>query len=233
MKKVLLAVALGIAFAGAVDAKPGQGGGGGRSFSAPSAPSRGSFSSLGPVHPTALPSPSKGSFSAAPAPSPQKGSFSAPQQTTTRTTTTVSRTYSSRYVSPGGYYGGWGMGYHYSNGLMTGLIIGSMMHPYGTVMYTGPGMYYNNAVLYPDGRVVNQNGYLVGTYAGGQFNPVQNGPMVAQPAPADAGAQPVQQPQQPQVIYVEKPGPTAGEIFGYTLAGILILILLFAIIGMI
>jgi len=222
MKKTLLAVMLGIALCGAVDAKPGQGGGGGRSFSAPSAPSKGSFSSPGPVHPTAAPSPSPG-----------KGSFSAPQQTTTRTTTTVNRTYSSRYVSSGGYYGGWGMGYHYNNGLLTGLIIGNMMHPYGTVMYTGPGMYYNNAVLYPNGQVVNQNGYLVGTYASGQFNPVQNGPMVAQPAPADAGAQPVQQPQQPQVVYVEKPGPSAGEIFAYIMGGLAIFALLIILLGII
>lgn len=194
MKKTLLAVMLGIALCGAVNAKPGQGGA-------------------------------------------SRGSFSAPQQTTTRTTTTtVNRTYTSRYVSPGGYYGGWGYGYHYNNGLMTGLIIGSMMHPYGTVMYTGPGMYYNNAVLYPNGQVVNQDGYLVGTYAGGQFNPVQNGPMVAQPAPADAGAQqPVQpQPQQPQVIYVEKPGPTAVEVFGcVNVGGFLVVVLLIALFGMV
>jgi len=231
MKKTLLAVMLGIALCGAVDAKPGHHGGARGSFSAPSSVGH---SSPSPVHPIASPSPQKGSFSAAPAPG-QKGSFSAPTQTTTRTTTTLTRTYSSRYVSPGGYYGGWGMGYHYSNGLMTGLIIGSMMHPYGTIMYTGPGMYYNNAVLYPDGRVVNQNGYLVGTYAGGQFNPIQNGPMVAQPAPADAGAQqPAQQPQQPQVIYVEKPGPSGPDIvFGYALGSVLIVVLFIVLIGMV
>jgi len=203
MKKTLLAVMFGIALCGAVNAKPGHHGGARGSFSAPSS-------------------------------TPSKGSFSAPAQTTTRTTTTaVNRTYTSRYVSPGGYYGGWGYGYHYNNGLMTGLIIGSMMHPYGTVMYTGPGMYYNNAVLYPDGRVVNQNGYLVGTYAGGQFNPIQNGPMVAQPAPADAGAQQPVQPQQPQVIYVEKPGPTPGEVFGYVMGGLLVVVLLIALFGMV
>jgi len=230
MKKTLLAVMFGIALCGAVNAKPGQGGASRGSFSTPSSVPH---SSPGPVHPIASPSPQKGSFSAAPAPG-QKGSFSAPAQTTTRTTTTaVNRTYTSRYVSPGGYYGGWGYGYHYNNGLMTGLIIGSMMHPYGTVMYTGPGMYYNNAVLYPDGRVVNQNGYLVGTYAGGQFNPIQNGPMVAQPAPADAGAQQPVQPQQPQVIYVEKPGPTPGEVFGYVMGGLLVVVLLIALFGMV
>ena len=228
MKKTLLAVMFGIALCGAVNAKPGHHGGARGSFSAPSSVPH---SSPGPVHPIASPSPQKGSFSAAPAPN-QKGSFSAPTQTTTRTTT-LTRTYSSRYVSPGGYYGGWGYGYHYNNGLMTGLIIGSMMHPYGTIMYTGPGMYYNNAVLYPDGRVVNQQGYLVGTYAGGQFNPVQNGPMVAQPVPADAGAQQPVQPQQPQVIYVEKPGPTPGEVFGYVMGGLLVVVLLITLFGMV
>ena len=103
MKKTLLAVMLGIALCGAVNAKPGHDHGRGRgSFSAPSSVPH---SSPGPVHPIASPTPQKGSFSAAPAPSPQKGSFSASPQTTTRTTTTLTRTYSSRYVSPGGYYG--------------------------------------------------------------------------------------------------------------------------------
>jgi hypothetical protein len=227
MKKTLLAIMLGVALSGTVDAKPGGGGGGGghassggsHSFSAPSSAGKGSFSAPAPrPAPVAPPTATKGSFSAPPA------------QTTTRTTTTVSRTYSSRYVSSGGYYGGWGMGYHYNNGLMTGLIIGSMMHPYGTVMYAGPGMYANNAVLYPNGAVVNQQGYQVGTYVNGQFVPMQNGPMVAQPAPADAGAQPVQQ---PQVVYVEKPGPSAGEIFGYVLGGLVIFVLLIILFGII
>jgi len=221
MKQILISVILSLALVGGVMAKPGGSGGG-----------RGSFSSGG-AHVSSAPGPSRGSFSSAPGPAPsvtpsgQRGSFSsaAPQrsQTTTTTTTTVNRNYSGRYVTGGGYYGGWGMGYHYNNGLMTGLIIGSMMHPYGTVMYTGPGAYYNNAVLYPNGQVVNQQGYLVGTYAGGQFNPVQNGPMVAQPAPADAQSQSA--PPQPQVIYVEKPGPTAGEVFGY-IAGVVLLVFL-------
>lgn len=223
MKKTLLAVMLGIALCGTVDAKPGMGGGSRGSFSAPSAAPR--------PTPNFAPHPAP----AGAPPTANKGSFSAPPaQTTTRTTTTtVNRTYSSRYVSPGGYYGGWGMGYGYSNGLLTGLIIGNMMHPTGTVMYTGPGMYANNAVLYPNGQVVNQQGYLVGTYAGGQFNPVQNGPMVAQPAPADAGAQPVQPQQQPQIIYVEKPGPSAGDMIGYVLGGVLALVLVFVLIGMV
>lgn len=222
MKKFLTVLALSLAFAGAVDAKPGGGGGGGGGHS--------SFSSGG----------SKGSFSAPSAaprpvapPTANKGSFSAPapaQRTTTTTTTTVNRTYSSRYVSGGGMYGGWGMGYHYNNGLMTGLIIGSMMHPYGTVMYAGPGMYSNNAVLYPDGRVVNQQGYQVGVYSNGQFIPMQNGQMVAQPAPQDAGAQPVQQ---PQTVYVEKPGPSVGEIVSMILLGLGCVLLFIFIIGVI
>lgn len=222
MKKVLLAVMLGLALMGNVDAKPGGGGGGGGSrgsFSAPSSAGKGSFSAAPRPAPAAMPS--------------QKGSFSAPAQTTTQTTTTtVSRSYSGRYVSGGGYYGSWGMGYHYNNGLLTGLIIGNMMHPYGTVMYTGPGMYYNNAVLYPNGQVVNRDGYLVGTYAGGQFNPIQNGAMVAQPA--DAGGQPIQQQpaSQPQVVYV-KTVPSGEEIFGYIVGGILCVFLLVILIGMI
>lgn len=116
------------------------------------------------------------------------------------TTTTVSRTYSSR-VSPGMGYGGMGMGYHYSNGLMTGLIIGSMMHPHGTIMYTGYGQYAGNALLYPNGQVVDQSGRLVGTYVGGVFTPVYGGQVVAQQVPSDAMVQPVIQPQ-PQPIVV-------------------------------
>ena len=87
------------------------------------------------------------------------------------------------------WYGGWGYGYHYDNGFMTGLIIGNMMHPTGTVMYVGPGAYANNAMLYPNGSVVDQTGHVVGTYVGGVFTPVQNGAMVAQQVPQDAGRQ--------------------------------------------
>ena len=217
MKKLLIALACSIALIGAVDAKPGGGGGGGHassgggghSFSAPSSAGKGSFSA-----------PSSGSSN--------KGSFSAPAapRTTTTTTTTTSRTYSSRYVSSGGYYGGWGMGYHYNNGLMTGIIIGSMMHPYGSVMYAGPGMYANNAMLYPNGQVVNQQGYQVGTYVNGVFTPIQNGQMVAQPAPADAGAQQVQA--QPIVVNT---GPSALEVIGMIFLGIGCLFLFIFIIG--
>jgi hypothetical protein len=220
MKKTLLAVMLGLALVGTVDAKPGQGGRSGGGFS--SAPGKGSFSTA----------PAQRS---APAVAPsQKGSFSAPAQTATHTTTTrtttINRTYSSRYVSPGGYYGHWGMGYGYSNGLLTGMIIGNMMHPYGTTWYTGPGMYGNNAVLYPNGQVVDQNGYLVGTYAGGQFSPIQNGGMVAQQVPADAGAQ--QQPAQPQVVYVERPGMGVGEVVFYVTMAIIAAAFIILMVGM-
>lgn len=162
----ILALALGVSFA---DAKGGasSGGGhggfssGGRSFSSVSAPR---------PAPTAAPRPS------------------APP-TATHTTVTTTRTVntSSRYVSGGGsYYGGMGAGYGYNNGLLTGLIVGNMMHPSNTVVYSGSGAYSNNALLYPDGRVVNQNGQQVGTYQNGQFTEMQNGPIVAQPIPQDA-----------------------------------------------
>jgi hypothetical protein len=175
-KKILITLACALAI-GAVDAK-------------------GSFSSGGGG--------SRGGFSSGARSSPSVSTYrpSAPAQSQTRTTTTVTRSYSGSYVRPGYSYGGWGMGYHYNNGLVTGMILGSMMHPYGTLMYTGPGMYYNNALLYPNGQVVNQQGYLVGNYMNGQFVPVENGGMVAQPVPADA--QPVQQPQ-PVVIQQQDP----------------------------
>lgn len=79
-----------------------------------------------------------------------------------------------------------GMGYGYSNGLVTGMLIGNMMHPTNTVVYAGGGVHNNNALLYPDGRVVNQNGQQIGTYQNGQFTEMQNGPVVAQPIPQDA-----------------------------------------------
>lgn len=247
MKKVLIFALLSALVSGVVDAKPGGGGfgGGGRSFSSPShsfsVPSaKGSFSAPR-ASPTIV---QKGSFSAphtAPTIS-QKGSFSAPRTAPsaparTTSTTTVSRTtvrnysYGGRYVSPGGYYGGWGMGYGYNNGFLTGLIIGNMMHPMGTVMYTGPGMYSNNAVLYPSGQVVDQNGYQVGTYQNGQFTPVQNGAMVAQPVPADANGQVVQPPQQPAAV--EKPIMGFFEVIAYLFGGITIAVLFVILLGMI
>ena len=78
-----------------------------------------------------------------------------------------------------------GGGYHYSNGMLTGLLIGNMLPPHNTVVYTGGGGYNNNALLYPDGRVVTQGGQLVGTYNAGQFSPIQNGPIVAQAVPTE------------------------------------------------
>jgi hypothetical protein len=97
-----------------------------------------------------------------------------------------------------------GMGYGYSNGLLTGLIIGDMMHPTGTTVYNGGG-YSGQALLYPNGQVVNQNGQLVGNYANGQFSPVDNGPIVAQAVPADAN-------QQPAPVVVQQQGTSGGEV---------------------
>jgi hypothetical protein len=138
----------------------------------------------------------------------------------------------TRRTSGGGYagapmmYGGMGMGFGYSNGLLTGLIIGNMMHPHNTVVYSGGG-YNGNALLYPDGRVVNQQGYQVGTYQNGQFTPV-NGGMAAQPAPADA----VQyQNSATQPVVLEKAGPSNWEIAGMIVLGIACILLFLFIIG--
>lgn len=147
----------------------------------------------------------------------------APRTTSTTTTsTTTSRSY-SRNVNYGGgmAYGGWGMGYGYSNGIMTGLLIGSMMHPYGSTMYMGGGMYNNNALLYPDGRVVNQQGYQVGMYQNGQFTNVRNGAMVAQTAPADAYSS-----SQPQPVVIVNAGPTIGETIMGVLVGLAVIFLI-------
>jgi hypothetical protein len=120
------------------------------------------------------------------------------QSTTTVTrNTTINRSYN---------YGGMGMGYGFSNGLLTGIIIGNMLHPANSVMYSGPGAYSNNAVLYPDGRVVNQQGYVVGNYVNGVFTPVNNGALAAQPAPTDAFV-----PQQTQPIVINQ-SPSVGEM---------------------
>lgn len=82
------------------------------------------------------------------------------------------------------YGPGYAPGYYHNDGLMTGLIIGNMMHPHNTVVYSGPGP--QGALLYPDGRVVNQQGQQVGTYENGQYAAVPNGAVVAQPAPPPA-----------------------------------------------
>ena len=215
--------------------------------------SRGGFSSSGSSRSYSSGSSNRGSFSSsprqfAPSVSPNRGGFNSstttrssvsPSTRTTTTTTTINRSYSygGRYVSPGGYYGHWGMGYGYSNGLLTGMIIGGMMHPYNTVWYTGPGYYSNNALLYPDGRVVDQRGYVVGNYVDGQFTAVQNGAYVAQPVPSDANQQQVQsqvQPQQsqPQQVIVVNRGPTVVDVFLYVILGIGCFILLITLLGM-
>lgn len=79
-----------------------------------------------------------------------------------------------------------GPGYYHNDGLLTGLIIGNMMHPQNTVVYAGGGAHNGNALLYPDGRVVNQQGQQVGTYQNGTFTEMPNGPVVAQPIPQSA-----------------------------------------------
>jgi len=208
----------GVMLTGDTDAKPG-GGGGGRSsgsFSSGSSMSKGSFSAPAP----AAPSVQKGSFSAPPAPAPRQTT------TTTSTTTMTRRTAGGGYAGSPMMYGGMGMGFGYSNGLLTGLIIGNMLHPHNTVVYSGGG-YNGNALLYPDGRVVNQQGYQVGVYQNGQFTPV-NGGMVAQPAPADA-VQYQNSPMQPVVL--EKAGPSNWEIAGMIVLGIACVLLFLFIIG--
>ncbi|MCE9564603.1 MAG: hypothetical protein K8U57_21425 [Planctomycetes bacterium] len=79
------------------------------------------------------------------------------------------------------------------------------------------GGYGGQALLYPDGRVVDQNGYQVGTYANGQFT-TQQGGMVAQPAPPPAqGAEPVT---------VVETGPSGWDIAGGIAVGLLVVIII-------
>jgi hypothetical protein len=225
MKKILSVLAISMMLvAGYADAKGGGssgghggGGGGGRSS--------GGFSSSGSggSRPNVAAAPSRPSAAPATAPAP-----AAPQtRTTTTTSTTTTRTAGGGMVGGGMMYGGMGMGFGYTNGLLTGLIIGNMMHPHNTVVYNGGG-YSGNALLYPDGRVVNQQGYQVGTYQNGQFNSV-NGGMVAQPAPADALNH---APQVAQPVIIQKTGPSAGEIIGMILLGVMIVLLVIILIGM-
>jgi hypothetical protein len=115
-------------------------------------------------------------------------------------------------------YGGMGMGYGYSNGLLTGMIIGNMMHPANTVVYTGGGTYNNNALMYPDGRVVSQQGQLLGNYNNNVFTPINNGPIVAQPVPQDA----VQQPSQ---VIIQKEDHTYQIVYAIILGFFLLVIL--------
>lgn len=107
------------------------------------------------------------------APSPSR-SYSAPSRTVT--STTVNKTYYN------GSSGG-GSGYGYGSGLVQGMIIGNLMHPSGTTVYSGGG-YNGQALLYPNGTVVDQNGMQVGTYVNGVFTPMQGG-FVAQQAPSE------------------------------------------------
>jgi len=223
MKKILYIMMLSLALvATGVDAKGGSSSGGGGHSSSSGGRSSSSFSSG---------SSSKGGFSSS---SVSRPSAAPTTRTTTTTTTTYARSsngnyyhYNSPYIGGGMMYGGWGMGYGYSNGLLTGMIIANMMHPTNTVMYVGPGQYSNNALLYPDGRVVNQQGYQVGTYVNGQFTPMQNGPMVAQQVPSDAGATQVQ----PQPVVINS-GPSATEIFGMVILGMLAVVLFIVFLGM-
>lgn len=221
---IIALIVIALAFSSTVDAKGGMSSGG--------SVSRGGFSSApsrpNSPPPAAPPRPSTPPPAVAPRPPTQSPAAAPQRQTTTTTTTsstTVNRSYGGRYVSQGGNYGGMGMGYGYSNGLLTGLIIGNMMHPHGTVVYGGPGMYANNAVLYPNGSVVNQQGVLVGTYQNGNFVPIQNGAVVAQPVPSDA----VQQ-QAPQQVVIANSGYSGWEIFGMVMLGALIVALVIGIV---
>ncbi|WP_157368735.1 hypothetical protein [Zavarzinella formosa] len=147
-------------------------------------------------------------------------SYSAPSRTTTTTTRTINRSYGGGMGYHPMMYPGFGMGYGYSNGMLTGLIIGNMMHPQGTTVYQGGGYQGGSALLYPDGRVVDQNGYQVGTYANGQFTP-QAGGMVAQPAPSDFV------PPEGTPVVVEH-SISGWEIAGGIIVGVLVLVLIFA-----
>lgn len=220
VKTMVLAVCLSLSVMGVAEARGGFSGGG-RSFGG-----GGGFRS-------------SGSYSSGRSSGFSSGrSYSSPS----RSTTTITRSYSTRsygggygghysyggaYVHPMYGYGGFGMGYMYNNGLLTGMIIGNMMHPQGTMMYNGPGQYQNNALMYPDGRVVDQSGRVVGTYVNGAFTPMDNGPMVGQPVPTDAG----QQQQQQATPVVINTGPTAEDIGGYIILGILCFFFFFLMIG--
>ena len=117
---------------------------------------------------------SRGGFSSSRSFSGSRSSFSSRPTYQTRTTTTTRSSYT--YGNPM-VYSGLGTGYMYNNGFIQGLLIGHLLHPKGSIPYTGGG-YGGNALVYPDGRVVNKDGYQVGTYNDGQFNPVEGG-MVA------------------------------------------------------
>lgn len=246
---LVLALSLGL-LAAQADAKGGSsssGGGGRGGFSSSSGRSMSSAPAPAPrpavapapqaprpaTPPPAAPTanPNKGSFSSANTPAKPATTTAAPATRTTTTTTTTSntttnRSYGGNFVSPGPMYGGWGMGYGYTNGLLTGMIIAGMMHPHHTVMYSGPGVYANNALLYPNGQVVNQQGVHVGNYANGSFTPVTNGQVVAQQVPHDAMTS---APAAPQPVTIVKAGPSTAEIIGAVILGFMCVIVLLLI----
>lgn len=225
MKRLISVLVLSLALANVADARGGMSGGGGRGgFSSGGR----SISSAPAPRPSVAPAPAA---PRAPAAAPAPAAPRSTTTTTTSTTTTRTRTAGGGYIGGPVMYGGFGMGYGYSNGLLTGLIIGNMMHPHNTVVYTGGGQYNNNALLYPDGRVVNQQGYQVGMYQNGVFTPV-NGGMVAQPAPADAVQSAPQVIQQPTPVVI-KTGPSAGEIVAMVILGFFAVILFVILIGII
>jgi len=243
MKKFLAAIFCSMMLIGGLADAASSSGGGGRGGFSGGGGSRGSVSSAPSASSSSA---TRGGFSSQSAPSAPRPTTTVPgTRSTTTTTTTTNRSsssssggyrYNSPYVGGGMMYGGWGMGYGYTNGLLTGMIIANMMHPHNTVMYTGSGQYSNNALLYPDGSVVNKQGYLVGNYVDGQFNSVSNGPMMAKPVPADANGEPIAQtqPQQQvaQPVIIQRSGPSAGEVLLYILIGSGCVVLFFILLGL-
>jgi hypothetical protein len=246
MKKFLAAIFCSMMLIGGLADAASSSGGGRGGFSGGGG-SRGSVSSSSSApRSTSTPAtnPNRGGFNSQSAPKPTTAAPTTRSTTTTTTTTNRSSSsssgggyrYNSPYVGGGMMYGGWGMGYGYTNGLLTGMIIANMMHPHNTVMYTGGGQYSNNALLYPDGSVVNKQGYLVGNYVDGQFNSVSNGPMVAKSVPADANGEPIAQTQSPQQVaqpvIIQRSGPSAGEVILYILIGSGCVVLFFILLGL-
>lgn len=247
MKKFLVAIFCSMMLIGGLAESASSSGGGGRGGSSSSSGSRGGFSSSSPSSaprssssPTPATNPNRGGFNSQSAPKPTTAAPTTRSTTTTTTTTNRSSSssggYNSQFVGGGMMYGGMGMGFGYTNGLLTGLIIANMMHPHNTVVYNGGGQYSNNALLYPDGSVVNKQGYLVGNYVDGQFKSVSNGPMMAKPVPADANGEPIAQTQSPQQVaqpvIIHRSGPSAGEVILYILIGSGCVVLFFILLGL-
>ena len=243
MKKFLVAIFCIMMLIGGIAESGTTSSGGSRGGFSSGGGSRGSVSSAPRSTSTPATNPNRGGFNSQNTPRPTTAAPTTRSTTTTTTTTNRSSSYSgggyrynSPYVGGGMMYGGWGMGYGYTNGLLTGMIIANMMHPHNTVMYTGGGQYSNDALLYPDGSVVNKQGYLVGNYVDGQFNSVSNGPMVAKSVPADANGEPIAQtqPQQQvaQPVIIQRSGPSAGEVILYILIGSGCVVLFFILLGL-